>query len=182
MSTHSTDSSPSTNSDRVLISENGVLLTKALFLETYDKRGNYRPLYTLSDREKHGYPSAYQIYMAAADEYDAAEKLVGSWRHWRKLLRCGWFMKGGDQWEGLEQWREDMAARDMSVAKSAILKAARSGDSAAANRLAQLAEPHLARPVGRPPTKETKAQAEARKKEEARQEALASLRKELKDE
>ena len=52
------------------------------------------PIYSMRDTEYNELPSAYLIYMHSIDEYDAATKLVGSLKHWRKLLAATWFMEG----------------------------------------------------------------------------------------
>lgn len=74
--------------------------------------------------------SAYQVYMHSVDEYDAAIKLVGSMKHWRKLCDLKWFMEGMPEhsFEGLESWREDMALRDASLAKKQLQESAMSGN------------------------------------------------------
>lgn len=104
----------------LLRNEDGHPKMQKLFKE-YTQHGEV-PLYTLKDYEYRGYPSAYMIYMASVDEYDAAMKLVGSMSHWRQLITLGWFQKGilSYGFSGLNQWREDMALRDMSSAKKII--------------------------------------------------------------
>lgn len=74
--------------------------------------------------------SAYQVYMHSVDEYDAAIKLVGSMKHWRKLCNLKWFMQGMPEhsFEGLESWREDMALRDASLAKKQLQESALGGN------------------------------------------------------
>ena len=74
--------------------------------------------------------SAYQVYMHSVDEYDAAIKLVGSMKHWRKLCGLKWFMQGMPEhsFEGLESWREDMALRDASLAKKQLQESALGGN------------------------------------------------------
>lgn len=77
--------------------------------------------------------SAYQVYMHAIDEYDAAIKLVGSMKHWRKLCGLKWFIEGIPEhsFEGLDSWREDMRLRDESRAKKQLMDSAMSGNVAA---------------------------------------------------
>ena len=77
--------------------------------------------------------SAYQVYMHSVDEYDAAIKLVGSMKHWRKLCALKWFMEGIPEhsFEGLESWRDDMRLRDESLAKRQLIEAAQAGNVAA---------------------------------------------------
>lgn len=102
----------------------GVSKTESLFHETIQPsiRKNYTPIYSLRDYDNKGYPSAYNIYMESIDERDAALKLVGSMSHWRKLCSLNWFMEGRTevQFEGLNQWRLDMAARDATEARRVL--------------------------------------------------------------
>lgn len=124
-----------------LIQGNNNYATQGLFTETRIK-GRVQAMYTLKTRThiKNGieFPSAYLIYMNSVDEYDAAIKLVGSLDHWRELCACTWFMHGSVpncSFEGLIRWREDMEARDRSVAKRALLDAQAEGNVAAARYL-----------------------------------------------
>lgn len=111
--------------DTRLLAENGVQLTQGLFHEF-----NFEDApYTMQVRDKitkdgRKVLSAYQIYMDSVDEYDAAMRLVGNLEHWRKLCGLKWFREGvaGVVSIGLDQWREDMAARDASKAKAQLLK------------------------------------------------------------
>ena len=102
----------------------GVSKTESLFHETIQPnvRKNYTPIYSLRDYDNKGFPSAYNIYMTSIDERDAALKLVGSMSHWRKLCSLNWFMVGRTevQFEGLIQWRLDMAARDATEARRVL--------------------------------------------------------------
>ena len=76
----------------VLKDKRGVIKTQSLFLESqqYKLKAKYPPLYSLTEEEREGLPSAYQIYMNSSDEYEAAMKLVGSLRHWRRLCALDW--------------------------------------------------------------------------------------------
>lgn len=80
---------------------------------------DYPPLYTMRETEWRGLDSAYQIYMHSESEYEAAIKLVGSWNHWQRLLKCKPFVDGekdGGQWVGIEQWRAEKETRDKALA------------------------------------------------------------------
>jgi len=113
---------------------NSIQLTEGLFYETQQMKGKLdNPVYTLQDRDRGATPSAYLIYMSSVDEYEAANKLVGSQRHWRKLCSLKWFMSGRSDvgFDGLHQWRLDMEARDQSKAKMELLFAASDGNVAA---------------------------------------------------
>ena len=122
-----------------LVGYDNRMLTAALFVDV-DKNheSRYEPVWCMSDTEVNGLPSAYHVYMNSADEYEAAMKLVGSLRHWRRLLEAPWFMNGGTGYEGLHQWREDMMLRDFSVAKGVVLSEAKSGDPVSAKKLLDL--------------------------------------------
>lgn len=113
----------------------GVMLTQALFVETSD--GTFEPSYTLKQEDFKGYPSMYRLYMECTDEYEAAIKLVGSMRHWRKLCNLKWFVEGREQFghEGLNKWREDMRLRDESLARRILIEQANEGNVTAARSL-----------------------------------------------
>lgn len=102
-----------------------------IFLEfntsTHDEQP---PLYTMHEEEREGLPSAKKIYMEAESEYEAAMQLVGSWQHWKRLLRCSPFMKGlpYSTWEGLEAWREEKEIRDKADALKQLKKSAEKGN------------------------------------------------------
>lgn len=111
----------------------GLDATQALFYE-FPSPHKETATYTLKnqDVEYKGTQriSAYLVYMHSVDEYDAAIKLVGSMKHWRKLCSLSWFMEGVPEYsfEGLEQWREDMRLRDESLAKRQLMEAAHGGN------------------------------------------------------
>lgn len=127
----------------------GALKTELLFQETIkaDRLENYSPMFTLKEQDT-GLPSAYKIYMSSTDEYEAAMKLLGSMRHWRRLCGLKWFMEGIPMsgFDGLRSWRRDMELRDKSKSKRQLMDAAEAGvvsaqraiylsDTAAAKRL-----------------------------------------------
>jgi len=143
----------------------GRFRTLSLFYESLGQRqkGHYSPIYSLSNRDKTledgtFYPSAYLIYMASSDEYEAAIKLVGSMQHWRKLLETPWFLPGSRTWdwtgfEGLEQWRLDMEARNKSEAISLLREAAAGGNVQAQKELYKMGTESGKKPAGRPKKK-----------------------------
>ena len=165
----------------VLTDKQGRLRTASLFSETvaFGVEEKYPPLYTLRNRDYNGLPSAYLIYMASVDEFDAAIKLVGSMAHWRRLLETPWFLKGNDKttWEGLEIWRQDMALRDMSTAKRELISSAGKHDTSSARKLFDIANDVMApkKPVGRPATKGEKAAAAAEEKSSEEDAAIEEL-------
>ena len=169
----------SVGADRaILLDSQNRMRTANLFPESsQDPHDKYPALYSMRDTEHDGLPSAYLIYMHAIDEYDAATKLVGSLRHWRKLLNCKWFMEGlkNKGFEGLDQWRKDMVDRDASAGKRALMKQVAKGDTSAARKILDMAKPAAAPKVGRPGTKANKDQQEKVDKEVALKVKLAKL-------
>lgn len=110
-------------SSPVLFDSRGHRRTASLFYEVSQDQNN-PPLYTLKDHAFKGLPSVYELYMGAADEYEAAIQIVGSMAHWRKLEKCKWFMDGDvtrGVYMGLRQWRQDMDARDASRARRTLM-------------------------------------------------------------
>jgi len=120
----------------------GATKTESLFVETISPASSkkYKPIYSLRDYDNKGYPSAYNIYMECTDEHEAALRLVGSTAHWRKLCSLKWFMYGRkeSQFEGISVWREDMIARDVSMAKAALIERTEDGEVSAARALADM--------------------------------------------
>ena len=166
----------SPGTDRAILLDNqNRMRTANLFLETSDNLETYTPLYSLRDHDGNGLPSAYLIYMTSTDEFDAATKLVGSMRHWRKLLGAKWFMEGNPNkgFEGLTQWRSDMNDRDASAGKLALMNQAKKGDTSAARKLVDMAKPAASPQVGRPGTKAAKDAAKQDNKDAARLDRVA---------
>lgn len=124
------------HNDPVLFDARGHRRTGSLFIETSQDK-NRDPVLSLRDYDVNGLPSAYNLYMESADEYDAAIKLVGTMTHWRKLMSCSWFMNGDPDknFTGLESWRRDMQARDASTAKRVLMEKVADGDRQAAQFL-----------------------------------------------
>lgn len=104
----------------ILLDARGARRTQTLFIDV-NQHKSYEPLYTMRDQDHKGYLSAYQVYMNAINETDAALKLVGSLDHWNRLCELQWFTKGGVGFTGVEQWREDMKERDLMMAKENLL-------------------------------------------------------------
>lgn len=116
----------------------GALKTELLFEETIksERRKDYTPLYTLKEHDG-DLPSAYKIFMGSTDEYEAAMRIVGSTRHWRRLCGLKWFMDGIPMsgFEGLRNWRKDMEMRDKSKAKAQLMESAETGNVSAQRAL-----------------------------------------------
>ncbi len=120
----------------------GVKRTRTLFLESIEwdqLQKGYEPLYTLCPDEKKELPSAYQIFISATTEEEAALKLVGSLPHWRMLTSKKWFLFGDPEkivgFEGLEVWRKDMRDLKKAVTIRLLEKQANSGNVAAMKQL-----------------------------------------------
>lgn len=127
--------------------------TSSLFLETVkweSKKAGYEPVYTLRPYEYKGLPSAYQIYMNSANEYEAAVNLVGNTRHWNKLSALNWFLEGNENggWDGLRQWRLDKMAKDEAEALNLLRINAEKGNVSAQKALLDAAK--KVGSVGRP--------------------------------
>jgi len=148
-----------------LSSSNGQTRT-AIFREICPaarKKAGYDPVYTMFDSPREGLPSAYQIYMAASSEYEAAMNLVGSWAHWEKLMANDNFMNGpgkhsGSGWRGLASWREEKRLMEEAKAVKLLEKAAAAGSVTAAKLLLDRVKEETR---GRP--KKVKAQQETEK-------------------
>lgn len=116
---------------------NNILLTQALFVEF----GNEDAPYTLKmdHQERNGkqYISLCRVFLESADEYEAAMRLVGNWKHWQKLCENKWFSDGFDQFnfEGMNSLRETMKMRDRSLAKTKLIEAVQQGSVTAAKIL-----------------------------------------------
>jgi hypothetical protein len=122
--------------DKALLrSSNGIMKTEGLFIESASKINSMTnrlaatPIYTLKDYDKPGYPSMYLIYIDCVTEYEAAMKLLGSYRHWKKLCQSTMFI------EYLEEWREERKARDEAVARTTLLASVVDGNVSAAKTI-----------------------------------------------
>lgn len=119
-----------------LIGEKNVKLTQGLFIE-FQNSEDTAP-YTFKDfdvaKNERVYVSFSSVYLDSTDEYEAAMRLVGSWKHWQKLCQLKWFTEGLPQfnWEGIESLRATMSARDRSLARRELLKATEQGNVTAA--------------------------------------------------
>lgn len=112
----------------------------------YDEHKKYPPIYTMHEQDKGDLISAHRIYMESVDEYAAAMELVGSWAHWKRLMKIKCFMEGPDKrtgakWEGLLKWREQKRLQEHSRALYYLELAAKSGNVAAARTLLEETKP-----------------------------------------
>ena len=125
--------------DEAVRAPNNRRLTKALFKEMIApaQLKKFRPVYTLREHALwepyHGFwlPSAKQIYLQSADEYEAAKKLVVSIEHWNYLVQLDWFVEGVDKdasWTSLSQWREEHRIAKESDVVSKMMAMAERGN------------------------------------------------------
>lgn len=132
--------------------------TESLFLETVapDIAKRYPPVYTMRGYDRKGCQSAYQIYMNSTNEYEAAMKIVGDMRHWRKLCGLKWFMEGNERqsFDGLNQWREDKAMKDQAEAISQLKEQAENGNVNAQKTLLDISSGKKKPGAGRPKKQE----------------------------
>lgn len=100
----------------------GTYFTSALFCDVMEEREKHSALYTLySDVDIKGldgkvYKSLKFIYLKMEDVYEREFALAcfDSWSHYKKMLRCSWFV------EELEKWREELEIRHRSQALKSI--------------------------------------------------------------
>lgn len=127
---------------KCLRNSTGRRLTQGLFYEF----NNPNAPYTLRNQDFTSakgvtYRSMYNVYMTSTDEYEAALRIVGSLGHWRMLTGLKWFTNGDEslstEFEGLNQWRQDMAARDRCLAKQQLMEEAKNGSVTAQKEIFQ---------------------------------------------
>lgn len=122
-----------------LMGSTNVRLTQGLFIEFQNAEDTAPYTFKEIDNHKNGrtYVSFSSVYLDSVDEYEAAMRLVGSWKHWNKLLQLKWFVEGLPQfnWEGIESLRATMNARDRSLARGKLLEATEQGNVTAAKAL-----------------------------------------------
>ena len=82
--------------------------------------------------EEQYYWSMKRLYLEIADpnEYEFALKVLGSWDHWRSLLKNPTIMAY------IEKWREELATKLAAVGVKSLLQKATDGDVQAAKFLA----------------------------------------------
>ena len=75
-----------------------------------------------------------QLYIQCHSDYEAAQVILGSFKHWQKLVECTWFKPH------LEKWKAEKLARDKALGRDIIIKKALEGNISAAKYLDQLQE------------------------------------------
>lgn len=106
----------------------------------------YTPIYnlTLKDSDENGTLSVYQLYMQCASEYEAALVIMGSQALWSDLCATNWFRPH------IERWRVEMALRDASIGRAAMVRKASAGDAAAGKNLIEVARRDMPAKIKRP--------------------------------
>lgn len=126
-------------------------MTKGMFYEfRHQSTSELTPIFTLKPydfTDVHGntYASVYLLYMECDSEYEAAIKILGSYNHWKKLARAGWFSSY------LEEWEAERNIRDEAIARSTLIAAAEAGNVTAANSIYKNSKKADSK-VGRPTT------------------------------
>lgn len=154
--------------------------TNKLFMEWMtraDVRKGTVPKYTLNEYERewsldgNTYPSLYEIYMQATDEYEFVCDNMESQYQWDKLVASPWFKEGHQPpckfHRGIKAWRQDMVQRDKSIAKKTLIEKAMAGNASAATALANLAKGETAHTKGRPREEDLVKAAQAQVDDEA---------------
>ena len=149
--------------------ENGEWVTESglTVREMKDSRGHYRvnlfkefntenhkrypPVYTMKDVDYKGLISARRIYLESADEYEAAMRILGSWKHWKRLCNVKLFFRGPPEethlsWDGLEKWREEKALQDKMRVRKLLWESAENGNVTAQKILFDGEKPKAGRP------------------------------------
>ena len=110
-----------------------IMKTQALFAENVGfvsaDRGEGEPVYTLKEFDYQGYPSMYKIFISCDTEYEAAIKLLGSYKHWKKLCKAVFFQ------EYIEEWREERKMMEEALAHTAIIRSTEEGNVSAARSI-----------------------------------------------
>ena len=136
------------------VGEQGHYLTQALFYEFRFQTKNFDAPYTMKENDYKGHKSIYKIYMDCDSEYEAALKILNSWKHWEILCESPWFLKE------LEKWRQEREIREAALGKAVLIREAENGNVPAAR---VLYEQVSKRKAGRP----TKDEVTAEKKKQA---------------
>ena len=133
------------------------MLTQGLFTEyRHQTTGGDTAIYTLKEQDHNDCISMYKVFIDSSSEYEAAQKLLGSWNHWKKLCKCSWFKPH------LEDWKEEIKIREAAIGKATLIDAALDGNVTAAkelvNQLNKKSSP------GRPSTKQVESNNDRLKK------------------
>lgn len=141
------------NNKSPYISDQGHYLTQGLFYEFRHQTKRFDAPYNLREDDHKGSKSAYKIYMSCDTEYEAAQKLLGSWKHWEILCAAPFFARE------LDKWREERAIKEQSLATKVLLDQIQEGSVPAAK---SILDSHK-RKAGRP----SKAEVDGERKRQA---------------
>ena len=135
----------------------GQWLTKSLFVEwNMSHLVSSDPLFSIKsyDHEKDGveYPSLKKLYLSFSDptEYEFAEKVLGGWEHWTRML------SSPEIAAMVEEWREELEVKLRSEAIGHLQALARGDKGMAAAKY--LAERGWESKRGRPSKEEVERQ------------------------
>lgn len=78
----------------------GRYLTQSLFLECYTGNDKYEPVFTLKEFDYQGLPSIRRLFLEYDDPtgYLFAKEVLGSYEHWKQLIKLQWFKEHVDEW------------------------------------------------------------------------------------
>ena len=121
--------------------------TQSLFRETFVQVEGYPPVFTLREHDYKGFPSFRRLFLEVADPtgYKFAQKVLGSYDHWKKLIGSEWFQAE------LQGWIEELEVKQTSEAIDKI-KAIAASDSGQSLQAAKFLIEKAYRPsrAGRP--------------------------------
>jgi len=128
--------------------------SSSLFKECYESTEEYPALFTLSAEDKGELISFGRVFIELEDPtgYETSQVLLGSYQHWKKLLKAKWFR------EALEGWEEELEIKLKSKAVQQINKIAETDTSQALQASKYLADKGWEKKRGAP-TKAEKAAA-----------------------
>ena len=131
-----------------LVGENGHYKTQSLFYENRFQSRGEKPIFNLKENDYKGTLSMYKIYMSSSSEYEAAYRILNSWKHWEILCESPFFKKH------ITKWREEREIREAAIGKATLIEQAEGGNVAAAKALL---DPVTKRKAGRPTKEEVEA-------------------------
>lgn len=134
---------------------NNKYVTVGLFLETAHENRMEHVRWCLSEHEifcpaqNRWIPSAWCLYLASKDEYDAMRKMVGNVYQWETLKKLDWFKQKLEMWQLEHSMATRMTIRDALMRK---VYEGGSGDVAAAKLLLEKfnVEGDISKKRGRP--------------------------------
>lgn len=145
--------------------------SKSLFIDTLStqKRGKVYPTWTLRTEDwtapdGHLYKSAYQAYMNASTEYEAAMEIChGDYTLWENLCGLAWFTEFKHntcpRHLGLDYWRKEKKLRDLAEQIKNLKTIAKEGNVQASKEIIRLLnEADKLKGAGRPKKNTSKPQ------------------------